>query len=259
MTEAGSVVALGSLQCVVLAGGLGTRMAPLTQRLPKILLPLAGAPFAHHQLTHLSRQGVTEVVMSIGHHGDQVRDYVGSGQRWGLSVSYLEDGPSLLGTAGALAKGLRSGLLRSPFLTVYGDSYLPVNHHDVLAAFLTAGAPALMSVYRNAGAWDTSNVVYDRGWVRLYNKRPSQHRPDMQHIDYGLSVLSGDPLLRLVPAAGAADLADVYHRLSIEGLLAGHLVHERFYEVGSPAGLAALEQHLKATQAAVGPVSEPGG
>lgn len=253
MTEGGRPVAVGSLQCVVLAGGLGTRMAPLTQQLPKVLIPVAGVPFAHHQLSHLAAQGVTEVVMSIGHHGDQVREYVGTGERWGLSVSYLEDGPSLLGTAGALAKGLRAGLLRSPFLTLYGDSFLPVAYRDVVAAFLLSGAPALMTVYRNRGAWDRSNVVYSSGWVRLYDKRPDGRRDEMDHIDYGLSVLTAEPLLRLVPAAGPADLADVYHRLSLESLLAGHVVQERFFEIGSPAGLADLEQHLRASHSVTGP------
>ncbi len=233
------------LQCVILAGGLGARMRPLTERLPKVLLPVAGEPFAHHQLTHLARQGVREVVLSIGHQGEQVRAYVGDGSKWGLAVSFLEDGPTLLGTAGALREGLRQGLIRSPFLTLYGDSYLPVDQREVVTAFTAAGAPALMTVYRNSDAWDRSNVVFGGTRVRLYDKRPGAAVPQMQHIDYGLSVLTKDPLLRLVPATGAWDLAEVFHQLSVEGLLAGHEVRQRFYEIGSPAGLADLEHHLR--------------
>jgi len=233
------------MQCVILAGGLGTRMRPLTDSVPKVLLPVGGVPFAHHQLAYLASQGVSNVVYSIGHQGHQVRSFVGDGAQWGLSVVYLEDGPSLLGTAGALRKGVDQGLIRSPFLTLYGDSFLPVDYREVVAGFVRSEAPALMTVYRNRGAWDRSNVVFDGERVLLYDKRPDAPRTEMEYIDYGLSVLTVEPLLRLVPYATAADLADVFHRLSLAGHLAGHAVEERFYEIGSPSGLADLEDHLR--------------
>lgn len=220
-------------------------MWPRTERLPKVMLPVGGAPFVDLQLAHLADQGMAEVVLCIGHHGEQVRDHVGSGERWGLAVSYVDDGPSPLGTAGALREGVCDGVIRSPFLALYGDSYLPVDFRSVAEAFVRSGAPALMTVHRNLGQWDRSNSVYARGRVVLYDKHPAAAVPEMEHIDYGLSVLTAAPLLRLLPASGPCDLADVYHALSVEGQLAGLVVEQRFYEIGSPSGLADLEAHLR--------------
>ena len=164
------------MQCVILAGGLGTRMRPFTERLPKALIPVNGVPFASHQLRLLARQGVRDVVYSIGYMGERIRSYVGDGNAWGLRVQYLDDGPTLLGTAGALRKGLAAGLIQSPFLTLYGDAFLPTAFQPVVRAFTTAAQPALMTVYRNADAWAPSNVDFAEGMVRLYDKRP-EHRP----------------------------------------------------------------------------------
>lgn len=232
------------MQCVILAGGLGTRMRPLTDRLPKALLPVNGEPFASHQLRWLTSQGVTEVVFSIGRHGELIRNFVRDGRRWGASVRYLEDGPQLLGTAGALRQGLASGTISSPFITVYGDSYLPIELVPVVDAFEAAAKPALMTVHRNEGAWDASNAVFVEGMVSLYDKKSSSKPPNMVFIDYGLSILTSGPLEAMVQPGEAADLSDLFHSLSLRGDLAGFEATERFYEVGSPEGLAALEGYL---------------
>lgn len=237
------------MQCVVLAGGLGTRMRHFTERLPKALIPVNGVPFASHQLALLASQGIEEVVYSIGYRGSMIRSYVGDGSTWGLSVKYLEDGPTLLGTAGALRRGLDQGVVDSPFLVLYGDAYLPIDYAPVFEAFSAAGLPALMTVYRNADAWAPSNAVFSEGIVRLYDKRPQHRSSEMSYIDYGLSVLTADAIEVAVEADGAADLSDVFHRLSVEGRLAGYEVRQRFFEVGSPGGLADLERALTAAEA----------
>ncbi len=227
------------MQCVILAGGLGTRMRPLTQAAPKTLLPVGDTPFAHYQLRWLARHGVTEVVYSIGHLGEQVRDYVGDGSRWGLAVRYVEDGPHLVGTAGALRRALDEFALRDWFLVLYGDSFLPFDFRHLAHAFLAQPRPALMTVYRNQGRWDTGNVRYANGVVRLYQKarKGEAPLPGMDYIDYGASALWRDVIAARVARGAARDLAEVYHRLSVEGQLAGLEVTERFYEIGSPDGL----------------------
>ncbi|HSH61113.1 MAG TPA: NTP transferase domain-containing protein [Acidimicrobiales bacterium] len=232
------------MQCVILAGGLGTRMRQVAGDLPKALIPVNGVPFASHQLSWLAGQGVSEIVYSVGHRGEMIRSYVGDGSQWGVRARYLDDGPTLLGTGGALRKGLDEGLIESPFITLYGDSFLPVAYPPVVEAFFSGGLPALMTVYRNADAWVPSNAIYSEGIVRLYDKRPEHKSPDMAHIDYGLSVLTAGPLEEMVEPGRPADLSDVFHLLSLSGRLAGHDVTERFFEVGSPAGLADLERHL---------------
>ena len=231
------------MQCVILAGGLGTRMRPLTDACPKTLLPVRGRPFAYHQLHWLAGQGITEVVYSIGHQGDLIRRY------WELepwpvpSIRYVDEGQQLRGTAGALRLALEQGVLDERFFVIYGDSFLPVEFGPVWSAFEASGQPALMSVLRNEGRWDRSNVIYEPGRVMLYDKSAA---PGMQYIDYGLSCFRRD----LFDEPAPSDLADLFHDLSLQRRLAGFEVHQRFYEIGSPAGLGDFERYLDAARTA---------
>jgi NDP-sugar pyrophosphorylase family protein len=232
-------------------------MRPLTDVMPKALLPVAGVPFIDHQLAHLAATGVTDVVLSIGYRGEMLRDHVGDGARFGLRVAYVDEGAELRGTAGALRLALARGALDEAFLVTYGDSYLPVDFGAVWGEFRRAARPALMTVFRNEGLWDTSNVIFEReagaplvdgGWpgrVVLYDKR-RQTRPaaDFALIDYGLSALERGVVEREVPAEGKADLAELFFALSRRGELAGLEIPERFHEIGSPEGLQELETWL---------------
>jgi NDP-sugar pyrophosphorylase family protein len=233
------------MQCVILAGGLGTRMRPLTTRVPKALLPVGDTPFAHYQLSWLSGHGVTEVVYSTAVLGEMIRDFVGDGGRWGLRVSYVEDGKELVGTAGALRRVHDTGLLHNPFLVLYGDSFLPFDFWQLMRAFERQKRPAMMAVYRNQGRYDTGNVRYAAGVVHLYRKcGPARTASDMTYIDYGVSVLRPGVVSERVAAEETKDLADIYHQLSLEDELAGWEVGERFYEVGSPGGLRDFENWI---------------
>jgi NDP-sugar pyrophosphorylase family protein len=232
------------LPVAILAGGLGTRLYPLTERLPKALIEVNGEPFLAHQLRLLRARGIERVVLCIGQHGERIREYAGDGARFGLQIDYSPDGPTLLGTAGAVRQALP--LLGDAFFVVYGDSYLPCSYGDVAQAFHAAGRPGLMTVYRNEGRWDTSNVEFDAARpvcsIVAYDKKNRTER--MRHIDYGLGVF------RRAAFAGAphADLADVYRDLLGRGQLAAFEVHERFYEIGSFEGIAELSRRLAESQ-----------
>lgn len=233
-----------AMQCVILAGGRGSRMRPVTDRVPKTLLPVLGVPFAHYQLTRLAAEGVGRVVYALGHLGRQVVDFVGDGSRWGLDVTYAHEGDTLLGTGGALRQTVDLGLAGERFLVLYGDSYLTAPIGPVWAAGGDSDDP-LMTVFRNAGRWDKSNVVFDGARVVLYEKgRADAEAMGMRHIDYGLSVLSADFVRAEIAAGAVTDLAAVFHKASREGRLRGHEVGERFYEIGSREGLSALEGFL---------------
>jgi NDP-sugar pyrophosphorylase family protein len=238
-----------TLQCVVLAGGLGTRMRPATDAIPKALIPVLGRPFADWQLEHLAAQGIERVTYSVGYRGDMLRAHVGDGSRFGLKVSWVDEGERLRGTGGAIRLALDEGALEEAFFVLYGDSYLPVSTREVEAAWRKSKQPALMTVLRNEGRWDSSNAIYKDGRVVLYDKsRPRDRQPEMHWIDYGLSVLTRDVISSRVESGAAADLADVMRGLSIEGLVAGLEVHQRFYEAGSPSGLRDLEAYLSAAR-----------
>ena len=228
-----------AMQCVILAGGLGTRMRPLTDTCPKTLLPVRGRPFAYHQLRWLASQGVADVVYCIGHQGDMIRRYWEAEPSPVRSIRYVDEGARLRGTGGALRLAHRAGVLEESFLVIYGDSFLPVDFAPAWRAFQSSGQPALMTVLRNESRWDRSNVIYEQGRVVLYDKRGD---PAMPYIDYGLSAFRRE---LFDPAPEVFDLALLFHRLSLRGRLAGFEVNQRFYEIGSPQGLSDLEHYLE--------------
>lgn len=235
------------MQCVILAGGLATRMRPLTETLPKAMLEVAGRPFADWQLRWVAAQGVTDVVYCVAHLAAPLRAFVGDGAAWGVRVAWSDEGEQLLGTAGAVRRAATAGLLDERFAVLYGDSYLDVSVGAVDAAHRAAGTPMLMTVYRNDGRYDRSNVRYEGGRVLRYDKdEPDPVTAGMHHIDYGLMVLRRDAVLAEVPPGRRWDLAEVQHRLAARGDVAGFEVTERFYEIGSPQGLADLAAHLRA-------------
>jgi N-acetyl-alpha-D-muramate 1-phosphate uridylyltransferase len=228
-----------SLPVVILAGGLATRLRPLTEKIPKALLEIAGRPFLEHQVELLKRNSISEVILCVGYLGEMIEQRYGAGESLGVRIRYAFDGPKLLGTGGAIKKA--SALLPDAFFVLYGDSYLPVDYRAVEQAFQEAGKPALMTVYANGDAWDTSNVWFEHGRIRLYSKR--EKLPEMHFIDYGLMICTKQ-IFDNSPPDIPFDLADILEALSRSGELAGHEVHQRFYEIGSPDGLAELDQLL---------------
>jgi histidinol-phosphate phosphatase family protein len=234
------------LPVAILAGGLATRLRPLTESAPKALLTVGGEPFLAHQLRLLQRSGVTRVVLCVGHLGEQIRDFAGDGRRFSLEIEYSFDGPRLLGTAGAIRRALP--LLGDAFFVLYGDSYLPCGYRGVETAFLASGKQGLMTVFRNEGRWDTSNIQFSEGRILRYDKRT--RAPEMHHIDYGLSAF-GPSAFAPLPENQVQDLAAIYQSLLQRGELAGYEVPERFYEIGSPSGIEELEAYLASPRRAV--------
>jgi len=228
----------------LLAGGLATRLGDLTKQVPKAMLEVAGEPFIAHQLRLLRRERVPRVVICAGYLAEPIQAYVGDGSRFGIPVSYRLDGPKLLGTGGALRAALPE--LGDEFLVMFGDSWLDTPFAPIVHAFRASGLPALMTVFRNEGRWEASNVWFENGRIRLYDKRT--RLPQMQHIDWGLSMMRSEALAKQ-PAGEPFDLGNVYSELSRSGRLAGYEVTTRFYEIGSPAGLkeadALLRKHGK--------------
>ena len=228
-----------SFPVVLLAGGLATRLRPLTNKIPKALVEVAGRPFLEHQLDLLKQNAITEVILCLGYLGEMIEQPYGDGEAIGVRIRYSFDGPILLGTGGAIKRA--STLLPDAFFVLYGDSYLPIDFQAVATAFIESGQPALMTVYANVDAWDTSNVWFEQDRIRLYSKR--EKLPEMRFIDYGLMVCMRQ-IFDDSPSDVPFNLADTLETLSRKGQLAGHEVYQRFYEIGSPSGLAELDQLL---------------
>jgi len=230
---------MNHLPVVILAGGLATRLRPITEQMPKILIDVAGRPFAEHQIALLKKNQLTEIVLCVGYLGEQVQAALGDGSRWGVHLRYVFDGPVLLGTGGAIRKA--RALLGEAFIILYGDSYLDCDYAAVEQAFRASASPGLMTVYHNQNQWDRSNILFRDGQIIRYDKQ--QPTPDMEHIDYGLGILKAT-VLDAYPADQPFDLATVYQDLIARGQMAGYEVPERFYEIGSPSGLEETRQHL---------------
>jgi NDP-sugar pyrophosphorylase family protein len=242
------------MQCVILAGGLGTRMRAHHSAAPKALFEVAGRPFAYWQLEWLASQGVDEVVYSIGHLGSMIVDAVGTGERWGLSVHYLqEDEGALLGTGGAVRHAVESGLLGPSFFVLYGDSYLTVDLTQVHRRFNTLGLAGLMTVFENDSRLDASNVILDGDRVVRYEKGVVDPPPEMRFIDYGISEITAHAVEAALAPGEAADLAPFLSALAQESQLGAFVVTERFYEVGSAQGLADFEAYLRTRDAPAQP------
>jgi NDP-sugar pyrophosphorylase family protein len=227
------------LSVVILAGGLATRLRPITEKIPKSLVEVAGRPFLEHQVELLKLNAISDVVLCVGYLGEMIEQRYGDGAALGVRIRYSFDGPKPLGTGGAIKNAL--GLLSDAFFVLYGDSYLPVNYQAVAAAFDEAGKPALMTVFANANAWDTSNVWFENAKIRIYSKR--EKLPEMRYIDYGLMICTRQ-IFDDSPSGVPFDLAERLENLSRKGELAGYEVHQRFFEIGSPAGLAELDRLL---------------
>jgi NDP-sugar pyrophosphorylase family protein len=228
------------LPAAILAGGLGTRLLPLTADAPKALIEVNGEPFLAHQLRLLASRGIDRVVLCTGHLGERIENFAGDGSRFGVRIDYSRDGAVLRGTAGAVRNGLP--LLGDRFFVLYGDSYLPCDYEAVQNAFEASGKSAMMTVFRNEGRWDSSNVEFSEGRMVAYDKIRRTGR--MQHIDYGLGVFHQRCFER-VPAEEPYDLAALYQELLATGELAGLEVAQRFYETGSPEGIRELSLYLR--------------
>ena len=229
------------LTVAILAGGLATRLRPITKTVPKSLLDVSGEPFVVHQLRLLHAKGIRRIVLCVGHLGELVERAIGDGSAFGLQVDYSFDGPVLLGTAGAVRNALPK--LGESFFVMYGDSYLPCDYAAIARNFESAGVLGMMTVFRNEGKWDTSNVEFEGGTILAYSK--TDRTPGMRYIDYGLGVFRAEAF-RGLPIEKPCDLTELYADLLQRKQLAAFEVRERFYEIGSPAGLRETAEFLAA-------------
>ena len=227
------------LPVAILAGGLATRLRPITETIPKALVEIAGEPFLAHQIRLLARAGYGRVVLCVGYRAEQIREFAGDGRTFGVEMAYSLDGPRLLGTAGAIRRALP--LLGEAFAVVYGDSYLTCDYTAAERVFLDSGKSGLMTVYRNEGQFDSSNVEFTGGRIVAYDK--ANRTPAMRYIDYGLGMFRSRAF-HAVPEDRPSDLAGLYQDLLRRDELAAWESPDRFYEIGSPEGIRDLTEFL---------------
>ena len=224
----------------VLAGGLATRLRPVTVTTPKSLIEVSGKPFIAHQMELLYRKGIRKAVLCVGHLGEQIEDFVKDGSSFGIEVNYSHDGATLIGTGGAVRKALP--LLSDPFFVMYGDSYLDISFRAVHDFFVSHRCRALMTVYHNRGRYDSSNMSVQGDMIVRYEKGTAD--PALTYIDYGLSLMSKG-VFSYCDEESSLDLSVIISMLIGNGELYGYPVKRRFYEIGSTAGLKETNIYLE--------------
>lgn len=224
----------------VIAGGFATRLYPITKKIPKSLIEVAGKPFILHQIELFKKNNISDAVLCLGNLGEQIVDVVGDGKKFGLNVSYSFDGDKPLGTGGAILKALP--YLKDDFFVIYGDSYLDIDFKAVAEYFYKAGKPALMTVFKNINVGDKSNVVFRNGEIIVYDKKNISD--EMDYIDYGLGVFN-KKIFDYFLETETLDLAVVYQTLLSKKLLAGYEINKRFYQIGTKEGILETENYLK--------------
>jgi len=223
----------------ILAGGMATRLGDLVKDTPKSMLTVADHPFVHHQLLWLHTEGIRNVVMCVGHHGEKIQGFVGDGSKYGMRVSFSYDGQSLVGTGGAVKKALP--LLANEFFTIYGDTYLNVSFNKIRYDFCQFEAPdGIMTIYKNNKDLCSSNVKYVDFRIKKYSKTQDT---DMHHMDYGLSLFRKKTFDKI--DLETFDLSVAHNNLISEGELGAFEVDERFYEIGTENGLIETDAYLR--------------
>lgn len=231
------------LPVVVLAGGLATRLRPITEKVPKSLIAINNIPFVLHQLNLFMQNGINHVHFCLGHLGKMVEKVVEESIfSKTIKITYSYDGEKLLGTGGAIRKAL--SFLPDTFFITYGDSFLDIDYQNIESRFLKSVHEnyGLMTVFKNSNQFDTSNVIFENSRIILYSKK--QLTDKMDYIDYGLGILRKSHFNNF-PDETPFDLSDIYEKLAINGELIGYEAHERFYEIGSVKGIEDLSIYLK--------------
>jgi NDP-sugar pyrophosphorylase family protein len=230
-------------QLVILAGGFAKRLGLITEQIPKALVKINDIPFVDWQLSLLARKGIKKVIFCVSHKSEMIESHIGDGSRFNLEVKYSKDGITQLGTGGAIRKSI--SLLDESFMVLYGDSYLEMDYKEAETAFEASGKPAMVTVYKNSGQYDTSNIKFNKNVVEQYKK--GSIRAQFDHIDYGLSFFKKE-VFKNQELGKYFDLSEVFEDLSRRRDLAGYEVFNRFYEVGSIQGISELSKHLSGAQ-----------
>ena len=223
---------------VILAGGMATRLYPVTLEIPKSLIDINGIPFIQHQINLIKSRGISNVVLCLGKFAKPIEDYLGDGSANSLNIKYSYDGDTLLGTGGALKNAFP--LLTDPFMILYGDSYLNIEYIDIMDYFNNFDKLGLMTVLKNENKWDKSNIVFKDGKILKYDKTEDA---EFEYIDYGFSILKKDAFAPYL-TVDKFDLKDVFKDLISKNEMLGYEVYNRFYEIGSFKGIEETKEYL---------------
>lgn len=229
-----------SMQAVILAGGLGTRLRPITNSIPKVMVLVNGKPFLQHQMEYLKRFGLNNFLIFAAYLGEKIQDYFGDGTRYGLNIEYsFEKEP--MGTAGALKNAERK--LEDTFLLLNGDTLMPIDYESLIRYFSSRKATGLMVAYSNLDRSFRNNATIDStNTVTNYSKKDLS---GMTHVDAGVYMFRRE-VTNLIPANRGCSLEqEIFPLLIARRELIAYPSDQRFYDMGSFEGLDVLKEVLR--------------
>lgn len=231
------------MQVAILAGGLATRLRPITETIPKSMILIEGKPFLEYQIEFLKRAGITDLVLCVGYLSEKIEEYFGDGRRLGVTIKYSFDGNTPLGTAGALKRA--EHLLQNYFFVMYGDSYLFLDFQRAYDQFISTSKQALMVIFKNNNLYDRSNVAVENGLITRYDKKNSSG--DLIYIDYGALIFSKN-VFNIIPNNQTYSLEKVIQDLIQRRQISAFEAVERFYEIGSHKGMDEFKEYIQKSQ-----------
>ena len=224
------------MQAVILAGGLGTKLRPLTHITAKLMLRVYGKPFLEYHVEALKKHGIEDIVILVGHLGSQIKSHFANGHPF---LRYSED--DMLGSGGAVKNAL--DLLDGEFLVLNGDTYLPIDYNSLIDKFRGSGKDALMTVYDNNENIRPNNVCIKNGEITEYNN--AEPKPYFTHLDAGVSIFKKSVFL-----AGPQKFSlekDVYPQLISARRLGNAVTHQRFFDIHTLERLENIRKIMQST------------
>jgi len=224
-------------QAVILAGGLGTRLQPITNTIPKPMIPFHGKPFLEYLIDMLVEQGIRKIVLLLGYLPDKVMDYFSDGSRWNVKITYSVT-PIKDDTGLRISKAKE--FIDDEFLLLYCDNYWPMQLDEMYNLFSEPGVDALVTVYTNKDRYTRSNCIVDEdGYLVTYDK--SRTKSDLQGVDIGFFLLKKN-VLDMLPSGNVNFEREVIPKLVSKRNIIAYNTDHRYYSVGS-------HERLKLTEA----------
>ncbi|MFY9484642.1 MAG: sugar phosphate nucleotidyltransferase [Patescibacteria group bacterium] len=230
-------------RAIVLAGGAGVKMRPLTLELPKAMIPVRGRPILEHTLDTLRRADIRNVTVLVGALGDKIRNHFGDGSAFGMKIEYVQEGKRS-GTAGGLRKAAskssgepsfrRASPDGGPLLLIYGDVLADIDLKDMIEYHKDCGAKATLAVTSVDKATDWGIVRLHGTRIVSFEEKPKNHVGQSHLVNAGVAVIE-PKLLDAMPNAGFSMLErDVFPKLARAGQLAGYLFEGQWFDIATP-------------------------
>lgn len=213
------------MKAIILAGGLGTRLRPLTNDTPKPLLPINGRPILEHAILNFKKHGITEIILSVGHLADKIKAYFGNGEKWGVEIDYaIESAP--LGTGGAIKQAATG--INGTFLVINGDNLADFDWTDIITTHKHHGTQATLSLFPVEDVTQYGIAKLNNGKIEKFIEKPRVEEAPSNLNNAGAYVLQPE-ILAILPTGVSSIERDCFEKLANQGVVGAHIHTGQWY------------------------------